>query len=65
MKLFGRELPDRMAEDSLENTFSCVPKVQGKAESLRQKDGDSVQIRMRISSPHRGLFFLCKMEGEK
>ena len=27
------------AEDSLENTFSCVPKVQGgNPESLRQKD---------------------------
>ena len=30
------------AEDSLENTFSCVPKVQGDvAESLRQTDGDA------------------------
>ena len=29
MKRSGRCESDRMAEDSLENTFSCVPKVQG------------------------------------
>ena len=41
MKLFGMALPDRTAEDSLENTLNCVPKVQGVgAESLRQTDGD-------------------------
>ena len=34
---------NRKTEDSLENTFSCVPKVQGDpvAESLRQADGDA------------------------
>ena len=33
----------RTAEDSLENTLSCVPKVQGRiAESLRQTDGDNI-----------------------
>ena len=36
----GTKRPE--AEDSLENTFSCVPKVQGDfAESLRQTDGDA------------------------
>ena len=34
---------DRKAEDSLENTLSCVPKVQGiYAESLRQTDRDAI-----------------------
>ena len=35
-------LDNRKAEDSLENTLSCVPKVQGMAaESLRQTDRDA------------------------
>ena len=52
-----RNEEDRMVEDSLENTFSCVPKVQGsKAESLRQTDRDA-----RIFCAEQsflGLFFL-------
>ena len=42
--LFGKQFTvDRKDEDSLENTLSCVPKVQGgySAESLRQADGDA------------------------
>ena len=35
------EVTQLQGEDSLENTFNCVPKVQGgSAESLRQTDGD-------------------------
>ena len=55
--LFGIDL-DRKAEDSLENTFSCVPKVQGKnAESLRQMDRDA-NIMDHAEQSFCGLRFL-------
>ena len=38
-------LGNRKAEDSLENTLNCVPKVQGViAESLRQTDRDAYNM---------------------
>ena len=45
---------NRTIEDSLENTFSCVPKVQGKlfAESLRQKDRDAKRLYAVIRAVH-------------
>ena len=62
--LFGKWFAvDRKDEDSLENTLSCVPKVQGAgscAESLRQKDRDALPkvLCAFLSSPLNGLLFL-------
>ncbi len=62
--LFGKWVAiDRKDEDSLENTLSCVPKVQGAgscAESLRQKDRDALPsvLCAFLSSPFDGLLFL-------
>ena len=55
------------AEDSLENTFSCVPKVQGSgAESLRQTDGDAKRlIAVLEQSLMYGLLFLYYFRKRK
>ena len=38
-----RDLANRKEEDSLENTFSCVPKVQGKSR-ISQANGQRSEI---------------------
>ena len=59
MTLFGTEL-DRKAEDSLENTLSCVPKVQGDEPNLSGKRTEmlAMQAFFVLGSPFMGLSFL-------
>ena len=54
-------------EDSLENTFSCVPKVQGESR-ISQANGQSMRNlflrHVYLCSPVLGLLFCCKLTKE-
>ena len=52
------------AEDSLENTFSCVPKVQGDMPNLSGKRTEMLYAFLSLfSSPQQGLLFYFVFEG--
>ena len=52
-------------EDSLENTFSCVPKVQGSLCRISQANGQRYVMQF-LSSPHvqTALFILFNIQKE-
>ena len=47
-----------VVEDSLENTFSCVPKVQGDMPNLSGKRTETQDATLVRSSPFMGCFFV-------
>ena len=53
---------DRKAEDSLENTFSCVPKVQGESRISQAKGQSCLYDRQicALDSPRRIVEFLFR-----